>query len=234
MSHPKIAAFVATALVVLGSTPGVSAATSQAAAAKAALVTTAARVLANPVRMLTTAKRVDFVGKNAFEAIDSPFGPALRSQPRNSASGLYQSVDIAAADLSVVSWSWRVDALQAAGDVRAKATEDVGALVFFVFGEPTWLNRDVPTLAYAWSATPVATGAIVPTLGFPAMRYIQLRGAADTRSWQTETRNIAADYQRIFGAPPPALKYIAIFNDNDQTGQATSAIFAPIVALGGR
>ena len=31
----------------------------------------------------------------------------------------------------------------------------------FVFGEPSFFNRDVPTIAYVWTATPVANGTVL-------------------------------------------------------------------------
>ena len=189
-------------------------------------------ILADPARMLTEAKRVDFAGANLFRIETSPFGKALRSIPQISASGLYQPVTVATELLNRVSWRWRVDALQAAGDLRSLATEDSAATIFFVFGEPSFFNKDVPSLAYVWSATPVANGTVLPSLRYKRLKYIQLRGPAEVGSWQTETRNVAEDYRAVFGTPPEPLRYIAVFNDNDQTKQETSAVFGAIV--GGR
>ena len=130
--------------------------------------------------------------------------------------------------LTHVRWRWRVDHLAAAADLRVLAKEDTGATVFFVFGEPSWLNRDVPTLAYTWSATPVADGTIVRSRRFNSLAYVQLHGAAAVGTWQDDTRDVAADYRRIFKTEPGPLDFIAVFNDNDQTGEATSALFGPV------
>ena len=134
------------------------------------------RVLADPAQMLATARRVGFSGQHNYGIEQGPRGPVLRSTAQSSASGLYQDVQIDGRSLRKVRWTWRVDALPWSADLRNLEREDVGAAVFFVFGEPSFLNSDVPTLAYVWSSTPVADGTGLPSLRFHSLRYIQLRG----------------------------------------------------------
>ncbi len=186
------------------------------------------RLLADPAQMIATAKRMDFVGQNAFAKEQTNEGLALRSTPQRSASGLYQRVNVGANSLQPVAWRWRVDKLQRSADIRKLATEDVGAAIFFIFGEPSMSNKDVPTLGYVWTATPVANGAILRSLRYDRLRYVQLRGLSDVGAWQQERRDVAKDYRRIFGSQPPALVYVAVFNDNDQTGAPASALFGPV------
>ena len=185
-------------------------------------------LLADPARMIETAKRIDFVGQNAFSRAKGPNGAALRRTPKNSASGLYQRVNISPKALGPVTWVWRVDKLHKSADIRSLATEDFGATIFFVFGEPSMTNKDVPTLAYTWTATPVGNGTVLKSRRYKGLRYIQLRGRGDVGAWQVERRDVAQDYKSIFGAEPPALVYVAVFNDNDQTGEPVSALFGPI------
>ncbi len=189
----------------------------------------AEHLLADPALMLKTAKRVDFVGHNTFAVETLAEGRFLRSTPQKSASGLYQQVDLAAAALSKVTWTWRVDALQPSGDLRSLKSEDSGATIFFIFGEPSFFNKDVPTIAYAWTGTPVAEGTVIPSKRFSSLRYVQLHGRDTVGKWEHETRDVAADFRRLFGREPEALKYIAVFDDNDQTGEAASALFGRIV-----
>ncbi len=185
-------------------------------------------ILADPGRMITTARRMDFVGQNAFVTVRGEEGLVLRSTPQLSASGLYQRVNVVGTALGPVTWAWRVDRLQKSADLRDLAKEDAGAVIFFVFGEPTVGNKDVPTLAYAWTATKIANGQVLQSRRFKSLRYIQLRGRAEVGTWQRERRDIAADYRQAFGTAPPALVYVAVFNDNDQTEEPASALFGPI------
>jgi len=187
-----------------------------------------ARTLFDAAQALATAKRMDFAGRNDFAEEQTDRGLAIRSTPRNSASGLYEAVDIPGGALVDVSWSWRVDRLQPHGDLRSLATEDSGAVVFFVFGEPSMLNRDVPTIAYLWSATPAPIGSVIQSLRYASLRYVQLRGSGDVGAWRMEKRNVAADFRSLFGRDPPALGHVAIFNDNDQTHEPATALFGDV------
>ncbi len=187
-------------------------------------------MLADPARMPTTAERVDFTGANVLAAESSVHGLCLRSTPNRSASGLYQQLNVAPQELTRVTWDWRADQLQATGDLRTPGREDAGAIIFFIFGEPSFFHRDVPTLAYAWSATPVEKGTVLPSLRYASLRYIQLEGRGAAGTWRHEERNVAADFRAVFGREPGPLHYIAVFNDNDQTGEPASALFCPILA----
>lgn len=194
-------------------------------------VATADDLIADPARMLSTAERMDFVGANALTIEPGPAEACLRSTPRRSASGLYQRVNIAGDALRDVRWTWRVDRLQQAADVRSINTEDVGAMVMFVFGTPSIIHRDVPTLAYVWTATPVANGAFLRSQRFGSLVYVQLRGRAEVGRWQQESRNVADDFRVIFDRGPGKLRYVAVFNDNDHTNEATSALFCPVLVV---
>ncbi|MCB1519005.1 MAG: DUF3047 domain-containing protein [Hyphomicrobiaceae bacterium] len=190
--------------------------------------TMAESVLADPATMLSSGVRTDFVGSNRLSAEPGPAGICLRSQPSRSATGIHAAVRSARSGLSRVTWTWRVDKIHVTADIRVREREDFAAKIAFVFGDPTWWNRDVPTLAYVWTSTPVANGTLIKSTRFNHLRYIQLRGSGDSGAWLTETRNVAADFLNAFGSEAPPLRYIAIFNDNDQTGEPASALFGTI------
>lgn len=187
-------------------------------------------VVADPVSMLSTATRHDIVGANVLAIETTPRGRFLRSTPNRSASGLYQRVTLSVEAMSEISWTWRVDQLQRSADIRTQTRDDFGAMIAFVFGEPTWWNRDVPTIAYVWTSTPIANGMVVQSNRLKQLHYVQLRGRPDVGVMHREARNIVSDFMSAFGRPPPELRYIAVFNDNDQTGEPTSAVFGPIVS----
>jgi hypothetical protein len=186
-------------------------------------------VLADPVEMLRSAKRVDFVGTNAFAVEMTAAGAVLRTTPHRSACGLYQRVDVDGRQLQHIRWTWRVDRLHRTADIRDLRKEDFGAKVMFIFGEPSIFNRDVPTLAYVWTSTPVVNGTVLPSQRYTSLAYIQLHGRDEIGRWQQEERNVTEDFKAVFGREPGRLRYIAIFNDNDQTGEAASALLGPIL-----
>lgn len=186
------------------------------------------RLLADPAEMLSNATRVDFSGSNRMSVEQFIGHRRLRSVPQRSATGLYLPIADDRAKLKDVRWSWRVDRLQPSADLRSLEHEDVAAAVIFVFGEPTLFSRDVPTLAYVWTGTAIPMGSTLRSRRYNSLKYIKLRGTDHVGTWHTEVRDIAADYRNTFGKEPGALKYVAVFNDNDQTGEPASALFGPI------
>lgn len=189
------------------------------------------RILADPVSLLAVASIRPFHGTNTYSVEAGPTGSMLRSTPNGTASALEQTLDIDGRDLQTVRWLWRVDRLHRSADVRDIAREDFGAMVMFVFGDPSYFNRDVPTIAYVWTSTPVAINTILTSVRFRSLRYVQLRSREDAGQWCGEMRNLAADFKAIFGRDPPALRHIAFFNDNDQTKEDASALFGPVEML---
>lgn len=180
--------------------------------------------------MMRIGERYDFVGANRLTVERTQQGRCLRSTPQVSATGLYQDLKLAPEGLFKVEWWWRVDRIHTSADIRELNREDFAAKIAFVFGEPTLFNRDVPTIAYVWTSTPVKNGSIVPSQRYSNLRYVQLHGRAEAGTWQHERRNVARDYARAFGSLPGPLRYVALFNDNDQTGEPVSALFGRIVA----
>jgi hypothetical protein len=174
---------------------------------------------------------MDFVGENKLTIEQATDGLCLRSVPMSSSSALYHNVNNKHSQVNLIKWTWRVDKLQMSADLRNLEREDVAATVMFVFGEPSLFNKDVPTLAYTWTATPVPVGTVVSSRRYRSLAYLKLRGEADVGSWQTEERDLIADYRAIFGREPEELRYVAVFNDNDQTREPTSALFGRIFTL---
>ncbi|MBU1211933.1 MAG: DUF3047 domain-containing protein [Alphaproteobacteria bacterium] len=186
--------------------------------------------LADPARMMNSGERVDFTGANRLSLEETPMGLCLRSTPHSSATGLYQSVEVSPDRLSRIEWLWQVDKIHRTADIRELSREDFAAKIAFVFGEPSFFDRDVPTIAYVWSSTPVENGSIIASRRYANLRYVQLHGNVEAGTWQREQRNVADDFTRAFGTPPRTLRYIALFNDNDQTHEPASALFGAIYA----
>lgn len=188
-------------------------------------------VIADPAEMMKKSERKDFAGANALTIEASPYGKALRSTPDQSATALYQQIRLAGTALRDVRWSWKVDVIHRSADIRDLEREDFAAKLMFVFGAPSLFDKNIPTLAYVWTSTPIADGSVIQSKRFSSLVYIQLHGTRSVGQWQQEKRDVAEDYRRIFHQEPGELGYIAIFNDNDQTREPASAVFGPITSL---
>jgi len=140
---------------------------------------------------------------------------------------------------SVIAWRWRVDKLVADADIKVRAGDDSAAklCVFFAFdtdklslGERTRLSiaqsvtgESVPgeTLCYVWdNKLPPDTGLI--NAFTKRIRFIVLEsGSAKLGQWASARRNLAADYQRMFGDESegklPEVIGVAVSADADNT-----------------
>jgi hypothetical protein len=159
---------------------------------------------------------------------------AIRAIGRNSASGLYREFSYRVTEHPWIEWTWRVDKLQQTADIRVKSKEDYAAALFLIFGRPSMVNRDVPTLAYVWTSTRLREGSIVDSPYHPGTtRNIVVRsGDARLRQWLRERRNVVDDFRLAFGREPPEnVEVIAFFTDNDQTGEPVDAYYGAVRAL---
>ncbi len=185
-----------------------------------------------PIEQAWTHQR--FGAATDYETITLDGIPAIRAVGRNSASGLYRDVRYRIAEHPWLEWTWRVEQLQRTADIRVKAREDFAAAIFLIFGRPSMFNRDVPTLAYVWTSDRLAEGSIVNNPHHPgSMRDIVVRsGGSRLGQWVSERRNVAEDFREAFGRDPPEyVEIVAIFTDNDQTGEPVLTYYGAITAL---
>ncbi|MDA0262079.1 MAG: DUF3047 domain-containing protein [Proteobacteria bacterium] len=157
---------------------------------------------------------------------------AIAAIGRDSASGLYRRVNINIDKHPWISWAWRVDALQASADIREKALQDYAAAIFLIFGAPSLLRPDVPTLVYAWTNDKVREGSIIasPHHSGSVKVMVVKSGAGSSATWLENRRNIVDDFRAAFGTnPPDTLEMIALWTDNDQTHEPVKAFYGSIV-----
>lgn len=158
---------------------------------------------------------------------------AVTATGDDGASGLIRRVEADPARCRTLSWTWRVDALQESADLGRKAGDDVGASVFVLFGDPGMLGApvEVPTLKYVWAGGDLAEGEMLPNPYLPqsVMNVVVATKDAPLGRWRTETRDLWADYEAAFGhAPDDWIHAVAIFTDDDQTGEPVTAHYREI------
>jgi hypothetical protein len=177
-----------------------------------------------------------FGATTLYESVMLDGVPAIRAIGRESASGLYRETPYRVGDRPWLEWTWRVDQLQETADIRVKSREDFAAAIFLMFGRPSMTNREVPTLAYVWTSGRVPVSAVVASPHRPgSVRSIIVRsGAADLGQWMRERRDVFEDFRRAFGQEPTdPVEIVAVFTDNDQTGEPVEAYYGAIRALPG-
>lgn len=146
--------------------------------------------------------------------------------------------------VQTLSWQWRLDTPNTAGDLRRKAGDDNPVKVCVLLDAPLsgvpFVERqllrvaraaaDEPlpaaTLCYVWDSQ-LPADTLLPNAYTRRVRLIVLRGAdAPLGTWLAESRDVAADVQRAFGdelkALPPALA-VLVGADADNTGARSLA-----------
>lgn len=187
-------------------------------------------------------RHVELEGATEWRIVGLEGETAIRARAEGTASGLIRQVAFPVPPCSVAEWRWRVDVLPAGADLRERSRDDVGAAVFFVFGDPLaggLLPHPVPTLRYVWTSARHAPGEVIASPYLPDhVRNVVLRSGEDELGrWVREERNLAADFQRAFGHPPGnPVEGVALFSDADQTAGATEAYFGAgrVRCAGGR
>ncbi len=160
--------------------------------------------------------------------------PAIRAIGRNSASGLYRDIGYELAEHPWLEWSWRVDRLQGTADIRDKATQDFAAAIFLIFEEPMLFMPNTTVLSYVWTNDRLSPGTAVAGPYHPdTSRHLVVEsGTRNLGQWVTERRDVREDYRSAFGrAPPDTVNVIALFTDNDQTGEPVVAYYGAIRAV---
>ncbi|WP_353237241.1 DUF3047 domain-containing protein [Limnohabitans sp.] len=157
--------------------------------------------------------------------------------------------DLPKTDPGRLQWRWRLDQPLTAdkdgkvvADILTKAGDDAALKVCVMFDHPldrvpfaqrTLLHiarsisgEDLPsaTLCYVWdSVYPAGLQGANPYT--PRVRFITLQGKGATLAqWQTETRDVSADFAKLFadelpaGAAVPKVRAVLVGADSDNTG----------------
>jgi hypothetical protein len=185
-----------------------------------------------------------------FSVVELAGAHVLKVEADESYGNLVHGVHLQVTPQSVLAWRWRVDKLVADADLRTRGGDDSPAkvCVFFAFdagrlslGERTRLalaqsmtGQDVPseTLCYVWdNKLPVDTA--MNNAFTKRIRFIVLEtGVTHLGQWVAAQRNLAADYQRLFGdesdGKVPEVVGIAVSADADNTHGQSLAYFGDV------
>lgn len=162
----------------------------------------------------------------------------------HAAGAVAHKLDLPAATL--MSWRWKVDHSVARADLTKKHGDDFAARVYVFFDLPRSalsfgarmklrlahmvFGFDLPTaaLCYVWdNHHPI--GTVAPNAFYSGIKMIVLQtGDSHARQWQTQHRDLAADFRAAFGRPAPHVSGVALSADTDNTGGHVNAWFGDV------
>lgn len=171
---------------------------------------------------------------------------AVAATAEASASLLDHRLHRAPETLGRLRFAWQVPKLIDAADVRQRHGDDAPARLVLAFdGDHARLsarNRALfelaetlsgerppfATLMYVWD-TPGPVGDTVVNNRTDRVRKIVVdAGAAQLGRWREHERDIAADFQAVYGEAPGALIGVALMSDADNTGSQSMAWYGPV------
>ena len=157
--------------------------------------------------------------------------PYLQLACPSSSWAFVRKVNVNIHNTPILTWSWRVKAFPKGGDGRFRATDDEAAQVYVVFPGSglfsfgAWSSR---ILGYTWETLP-APGTFYHSPRPADTRIFVLRNERDGLNvWKNESRDVVADFEQAFGAPPPNPNYFCIQIDSDDTHSFAESDFGSI------
>lgn len=183
-----------------------------------------------------------FEGKTPNRFRRSADGLVIESD--SAVSMLGRPVAVRLADTPFLRWDWRIDADVPATDLTRKGGDDRAIAVFVGFPwapeQASLAERlarplvemargaDAPgrVLSYVWGGRS-ARGRLLrsPYLGESGALIVLRPAGSALGAWRSESVDLAADYRRAFGAPPPGqVSLVAISADSDDTASRARAL----------
>jgi hypothetical protein len=162
-------------------------------------------------------------GKPDVSVCGGSESPCVHLKSVKASFSLERGVDVNPSETPFLSWQWKVARLPEGGDFRRASTDDQAAQVLVAFS-------DRRIVSYIWD-TSAPKGAAQNTSTIPLVHVFAVvcrSGAADANSWVTESRNVAADYERAYGKPAPRVKGLRLQINSQHTGTVAESYFGEV------
>ncbi len=162
-------------------------------------------------------------GKPDISVTGDAEGARLHLKSVKASFALEHGVDVDPAQMPFLTWQWKVAQLPAGGDFRHAATDDQAAQVLVAF-------EDRRVLSYIWDTT--APKGSEQKAGFIPLVHVFAvvceSGNAEANRWISESRNVAADYQRAYGRTAPKVKGVRLQINSQHTGTVAESYFGEV------
>ncbi len=168
-----------------------------------------------------------FVGQTQYSLTESDGAPVLKADSQQTASALYQGVDIDLEKTPYLNWRWKVDATLGELDEQQKSGDDHPARLFVIL-HGRLFTLAPKALSYVWASNTPA-GGHWPNAYHPEVITLALQsGEQHTGQWVSEKRNLKADLQQYFGEDIRYISGLAIMTDTDDSKSAAVAYYGDI------
>jgi DUF3047 family protein len=152
--------------------------------------------------------------------------PCIHLKSVKASFAVERKIRVNPAELSYLSWSWKVTQIPARGDFRRASTDDQAAQMLVAFDD----NR---VISYIWDTT-APKGTLQSASAIPLVHIFALvcqSGAGEMNRWIRENHNVAADYERAYKRPAPHVKGLRIQINSQHTGSTAESYFGDVAFL---
>jgi hypothetical protein len=188
--------------------------------------------------------------KTEFRVIAQEGARALEVKADESYGNLVHDLSGASSKARTLSWRWRIEQGNPAGDPNTRSGDDHPLVVCVMFDLPLsavpFTERQTlraarmssgedlatATLCYTWDER-LPPGTVLDSPFTRRVRNMVLRGTGEPlQQWRQEQRDVHADFLKLFGdestAVPPLLS-VAVSGDSDNTHRHTLALLSDLV-----
>ncbi len=168
-----------------------------------------------------------FVGNSIYELTEDSGVRVLQGSADATASLLYKQKEVSLDSTPNLTWFWKVDKVYAGNNEQSRDGDDFPARVYVAY-QYGMLPFQTYVINYVWAShTPIDNVWVSPYSN--KSKHIALRSGDELAGqWQFESRDVAADFQKLFGIEVNTIEGIAIMVDADNTGQSAVAQFGAI------
>ncbi|CAN5165016.1 DUF3047 domain-containing protein [soil metagenome] len=171
----------------------------------------------------------------AAEGVSAREQTVVQADSASAASGLRLPVDIDPSKSRCLRWDWKIANLIEAADATSRQAEDspvrivlafdgdLGKLSMFdrILGQQARLlgGHELPyaTLIYIWEPRLAVDSIVINSYSSRIRKLVAQSGADGVGRWQHLSRDIVADFERVYGEAPGRLLSVGIMTDTDNT-----------------
>jgi hypothetical protein len=165
--------------------------------------------------------------RTRYELVAEGKTTVLRANSRQSASALYQRVEVDLDKTPYLTWRWKVEGTLGELDEQMKVGDDFAARLYVVVS-PMPFRLKPRSLNYVWASNTPAGGhwesPYTPNVILVALQS----GNARAGQWVREKHNVREDLRRYFGEDIRYVEAIAIMTDTDNSQSAATAYYGDI------
>ena len=141
--------------------------------------------------------------------------------------GNQEKISVNLKETPILHWRWKVEGNLSGLDERTKEGDDYLARIYVVAEHP-WLFWKTRAINYVWSSNQPRDSVWDNAYASQA-KMVAVRGFRDLMGrWQSESRDVGADFQMLFSAEIESIDVIAIMSDADNSGREGKAWYGDI------